>query len=88
VNTKLHILCDKQWRPIRLPITEGQRSDFNGADVLLNDMPKAETLLGEKLWQQQNPKHAGWSGNHTLHSAQEKPKKTNRILQDALQNPP
>lgn len=48
MNTKLHTLCDKQGRPIRLHITEGQRSDFKGADVLLKDLPKAETLLGDK----------------------------------------
>jgi transposase len=48
MNTKLHTLCDNLGRPVRLLITEGQRSDFKGADVLLKDLPKAKTLLGDK----------------------------------------
>ena len=48
MNTKLHTLCDKQGRPVRLYLTEGQRSDFKGAEVLLKNLPKAETLIGDK----------------------------------------
>ena len=48
MNTKLHTLCDKLGRPVRLLITEGQRSDFRGADVLLKDLPRAKALLGDK----------------------------------------
>jgi hypothetical protein len=40
MNTKLHTLCDKQGRPIRLHITEGQRSNYKGADVLPKDLPR------------------------------------------------
>ena len=29
-------------------LTEGQRSDFKGADVLLKDLPQAETLIGDR----------------------------------------
>lgn len=31
LNTKLHALCDNHGRPVRLHLTEGQRSDFKGA---------------------------------------------------------
>jgi len=48
MNTKLHTLCDNLGRPVRLLITEGQRSDFKGADVLLKDLPRAKALLGDK----------------------------------------
>ena len=47
LNTKLHALCDTLGRPVRLHLTEGQRSDFKGADVLLTGLPKAETLFGD-----------------------------------------
>jgi transposase len=57
MNTKLHTLCDKQGRPIRLHITEGQRSDFEGADVLLKDLPKAETLLEDKGYDSDKIRH-------------------------------
>lgn len=46
LNTKLHALCDNLGRPVRLHLTEVQRSDFKGADVLLKDLPKAEALIG------------------------------------------
>jgi IS5 family transposase len=45
MNTKLHTVSDKQGWTLRLHITEGQRCDFKGVDVLLKDLPKAETLL-------------------------------------------
>lgn len=48
LNTKLHALCDNLGRPIRLHLTEGQRSDFKGADVLLKDLPKTRTLIGDR----------------------------------------
>jgi IS5 family transposase len=54
MNTKLHTLCDKQGRPVRLHLTEGQRSDFKGADVLLKNLPKAETLIGDKGYDSDN----------------------------------
>ena len=50
MNTKLHTLCDNLGRPVRLLITEGQRSDFKGADVLLKDLPRAKALLGDKVY--------------------------------------
>lgn len=54
MNTKLHTLCDKQGRPVRLHLTEGQRSDFKGANVLLKNLPKAETLIGDKGYDSDN----------------------------------
>ena len=48
MNTKLHTLCDNLGRPVRPLITEGQRSDFKGADVLFKDLPRAKALLGDK----------------------------------------
>ena len=41
-------MCDNLGRPVRLLLTEGQRSDFKGADVLLKDLPKAQTLIGDR----------------------------------------
>lgn len=48
MNTKLHALCDNLGRPVRLHLTEGQRSDFKGADVLLKGLPKAKTLIADR----------------------------------------
>jgi len=48
LNTKLHALCDNLGRPVRLHLTEGQRSDFKGADVLLKGLPKAKTLIADR----------------------------------------
>ena len=48
MNTKLHALGDALGRPIRLYLTEGQRSDFKGAYVLLPDLPPTKMLLGDR----------------------------------------
>lgn len=48
MNTKLHALCDSKGRPIRLHLTAGQRSDFKGAEVLLDALPKADVLIGDR----------------------------------------
>ena len=36
------MVCDGKGRPVRLHLSEGQCSDFSGADVLLRDLPEAE----------------------------------------------
>jgi len=38
--------CRKKARPVRLHLSEGQWSDFTGADVLLRDLPPAKALNG------------------------------------------
>ena len=43
LSTKLHALSDNLGRPVRLYLTEGQRSDFKGADVLLKDWRRIAT---------------------------------------------
>jgi len=54
MNTNLHTLCDQQGRPVRFHLTEDQRSDFKGADVLLKNLPKAERLIGDKGYDSDN----------------------------------
>ncbi|WP_408737072.1 IS5 family transposase [Acetobacter fallax] len=49
LNSKLHAMCDGQGRPVRLPLTAGQVSDFKGADVLLADLPdETEEVIGDR----------------------------------------
>ncbi len=48
LNSKLHVVCDGQGRPVRLLLTEGQHSDHKGAATLLPDLPAASQLLGDK----------------------------------------
>ncbi len=48
MNTKLHTLCEGQGRPVRMNLNEGQSSDFKGADVLLENLPNAKTLIGDR----------------------------------------
>jgi IS5 family transposase len=72
---------------VRLHLTEGPRSDFKGADVLLKDLPKAETLIGDR----------GYDGNKIREMLAEQKiatcippknsKRNDRILQDHLQDP-
>ena len=48
MNSKLHVVCDGQGRPLVMLLSEGQMSDFKGAALMLPAMPKARELLADK----------------------------------------
>lgn len=48
MNSKLHAVCDGEGRPIILLLTEGQMSDYKGAALMVDVLPKAKKLLGDK----------------------------------------
>ena len=48
MNSKLHAVCDGQGRPIVLLLSEGQMSDYKGAALMIDALPKAKSLLGDK----------------------------------------
>ena len=47
LNSKLDAVCDGNGRPVRLALTEGQRSDYDGARVRLADLAMAKQLLAD-----------------------------------------
>ncbi len=50
MNTKLHAVADANGRPLSFVMTAGQVSDFIGAAALLDDLPKAQWLLGDRSY--------------------------------------
>ncbi|MBK1976566.1 IS5 family transposase [Brevundimonas diminuta] len=48
MNTKLHAVTDANGRPISLFMTAGQVSDYTGAAALLDSLPRAQWLLGDR----------------------------------------
>ena len=48
MNTKLHAVTDANGRPISLFMTAGQVSDYTGAAALVDSLPKAQWLLGDR----------------------------------------
>ena len=48
MNTKLHAVSDANGRPLSFFMTAGQVSDYTGAAALLDEMPKAQWLLGDR----------------------------------------
>jgi transposase len=48
MNTKLHAVTDANERPISLFMTAGQVSDYIGAAALLDSLPRAQWLLGDR----------------------------------------
>ncbi len=48
MNTKLHAVSDADGRPLSFFITAGQVSDYTGAAALLDNLPKAQWLLGDR----------------------------------------
>ena len=48
MNTKLHAVTDIIGRAIRFVLTAGQVSDHTGARALMNSLPAADWLLGDR----------------------------------------
>ena len=48
MNTKLHAIADANDRPLSFFMTAGQVSDYIGAATLLDDLPEAQWLLGDR----------------------------------------
>ena len=48
LNSKLHAVCDGQGRPLVMLLSEGQMSDYKGAALMIDALPKAKALLGDK----------------------------------------
>ena len=48
LTSKRPVVCHGKGRPVRLHLSQGQCSDFSGADVLLRDLPEARVLIGDK----------------------------------------
>ena len=45
-----HAVCDGNGRPVRIALTEGQRSDDDGARVLVADLLVAKLLLADTAY--------------------------------------
>ena len=48
LNSKLHAVCDGQGRPLIMLLSEGQMSDYKGAALMLDALPRAKVMLGDK----------------------------------------
>ena len=48
MKTKLHAVSDANGRPISFFMSAGQVSDYTGAAALLDTLPKAQWLLGDR----------------------------------------
>ena len=47
MNIKRHAVSDASGRPLNFFMTARQVSDYTGAAALLDELPKAQWLLGE-----------------------------------------
>ena len=54
MNSKLHVVCDSQGRPLQMYLSAGQTSDYIGAAGLLRFMPRVKYLLADRGYD------AGW----------------------------
>jgi transposase len=57
LNSKLHAVCDGEGRPLVMLLSEGQMSDYKGAALMLDALPPAKALLGDRGYD------AGWFRN-------------------------
>ena len=88
MNTKLHAVTDARGRPISFFMTAGQVSDYTGASALLDGLPKADWLLGDRGYD------ADWfrdaleeKGITPLHPGSQVPEQARQIRQAPIQKP-
>jgi transposase len=48
LNSKLHAVCDGKGRPLVMLLSPGQMSDYKGAAMMIDALPKARELIGDK----------------------------------------
>jgi transposase len=48
LNSKLHAVCDGRGRPLLMLLSEGQMSDYKGAALMIDALPTAKALLGDR----------------------------------------
>ena len=48
LNSKLHAVCDNQGRPLVLLLSEGQMSDYKGTALMIDALPRAKVMLGDR----------------------------------------
>ena len=48
MNSKLHAVCDEHGRPLVMLLSEGQMSDYKGAALMVEALPTAQALLGDR----------------------------------------
>ena len=48
MNSKLHAVCDGKGRPLIMLLSEGQMSDYKGAALMIDALPKAKALLADR----------------------------------------
>ena len=77
MNSKLHLVCDGHGRPLILLLTEGQMSDYKGAALMLNVLPRAKELLGDKGYDAEEFRKALTERGTTVRI----PSKSNRTIQ-------
>jgi transposase len=78
--------CDADGQPSRFFMTAGQVSDYTGAEALLDDLPTAQWLLGDRGYD------ADWfrdaleaKGILALHPGLKTPQRTGQIRQTPVQ---
>jgi len=48
LNSKLHAVCDGKGRPLVMLLSEGQMSDYKGAALMIDALPRAKAMLGDR----------------------------------------
>ncbi|MBA17756.1 MAG: IS5/IS1182 family transposase [Sphingomonas sp.] len=48
LNSKLHAICDGKGRPLVMLLSEGQMSDYKGAALMIDALPRAKALLADR----------------------------------------
>ena len=48
MNSKLHAVCDGQGRPVIMLLSEAEMSDYKGARLIVDALPRARWLVADR----------------------------------------
>ena len=79
LNSKLHVVCNGQGKPVAMLLSEGQMSDYKGARMLLPSLPKAKTLIADAAMTLPGSGQRCSQGHKALHADKKESQNPGRI---------
>ena len=88
-NSKLHVVCDSEGKPLIMLLSEGQMNQHTGAKLLsIQSCLPPNTLIADKGYDSDEFREALAAEDQGLHSTEAEPKDPARLRQATLQDPP
>ena len=84
MSTKIHAIVDEDGLPLRIVLTQGQASDKATAVALLEGMPRAPILIGDRGYDWQHLIDINTAGGGQAHIPTQRDRKVQRSVYSSL----